>query len=48
MWSLMYACHSDREATKLRRGLRRLFTHIPQLNVSRSETHYEMLLSPWV
>lgn len=29
-------------------SLRRLFVHNLQLNVSRRETHYEMLLSLWV
>lgn len=39
---------AEKQATKPHRGLRCLFTHIPQLNVSRRETHYEMLLSQWV
>lgn len=46
--SLMCACLRDKDAANLGRGIRHLWAHIPQLNVSRGETHYETPLSPWV
>lgn len=45
---VLYVKKKKKTATKPPRGLNHLFMHISQLNMSREETHYEILLPLWV